>query len=104
MLAKMNHWKEPEKAAHLAISLRGPAMGVLHNLPPEEHQDYNALLTALNIWFETAHQMELSCMHLKNRTRRRDESLPELAEDVERLTQCSYPDVAADMIEILAKD
>ena len=43
-------------------------------------------------------------MHLKNRTRRRDVSLPELAEDVERLTRCSYPDAAADMIEVLAKD
>ena len=104
ILAKMNHWKEPEKAAHLAISLRGPAMGVLHNLPSEERHNYNALSTALDIRFGTAHQVELSHMHLKNRTRRRDESLPELAEDVERLTRCSYPDAAADMIEVLAKD
>ena len=46
-VAKMNHWGEQDKAAHLTISLRGPATGVLTSLPPEHHHDYQALTAAL---------------------------------------------------------
>ena len=49
MLYYMNQWKEPEKVAYLAISLRGPAVGVLSNLTPEQRLDYKALSTALDI-------------------------------------------------------
>ena len=69
----------------MAISLRGPAMGVLANLTPEQ-------------------QVELSRVQLRSRVRRRDESLPELAENIERLTRHAYPNAAAEMIEVLAKD
>ncbi len=34
MLAEINRWSQSEKAAYLAISLRGPAATVLTNLPP----------------------------------------------------------------------
>ena len=104
MLSSMNHWGDAEKATYLAISLRGAAMGVLDNLPPDQRLDYNALSAALEIRFGTAHQVELSRMRLKSRSQRRDESLPELAEDIERLTRSAYPDAAANMIEVLAKD
>lgn len=43
-------------------------------------------------------------MRLKARTRRREETLPELAEDVERLVRLAYPDAAEPMVEVLAKD
>ena len=36
--------------------------------------------------------------------KRREESLPELAEDIERLTRLAYPDAAEPMIAVLAKD
>lgn len=36
----MKHWGEQDKAAHLTISFRGPATGVLSSLPPEEHHSY----------------------------------------------------------------
>ena len=54
-------------------------MGVLSNLTPEQHLDYKALSTALDIRFGSAHQVELSRVQLRSRVRRRDESLPELA-------------------------
>ena len=31
----MNHWREQDKAAHLIISLRGPATGVLSTQKPD---------------------------------------------------------------------
>lgn len=83
LLAEINCWSDTEKATYLAISLRGPAATVLTNLPPEQHLSYEALTTALETWFSTAYQVELNRMRLKSRMHRRDESLAELAEDVE---------------------
>ena len=45
------------------------------------------------------HQTELNRTKLKARVRQRDEGLPELAEDVERLARLVYPDAPASMIE-----
>ena len=69
-------------------------------MTPEQHLDYKALSTALDIRFGSAHPVELSRVQLRSRVRRRDESLPELAKNIERLTQLAYPE----MIEVLAKD
>ena len=41
---------------------------------------------------------------MKARTRRRDESLAELAEDVQHLVHLAYPEAAEAMVEVLAKD
>ena len=104
LLAEMNRWSNSAKAAYLAISLRGPAVTVLTNLPPERRQDYEALTTALATRFGVTHQTELHRMRLKARTRRRDESLSELAEDIEHLVRLAYPEAADSMVEVLAKD
>ena len=104
LLAMMNRWSDAEKAAYLAISLRGPAATVLTNLPPEQRQSYEALTIALDTRFGLSHQTELNRMRLKARTRRRDESLAELAEDVEHLVRLAYPEAAEGMVEVLAKD
>ena len=55
-------------------------MWVLSNLTPEQH-----------LRFDSAHQVELSRVQLRSRVRRRDESLPELAKNIERLTRLAYP-------------
>ena len=104
LLAQINRWSESDKAAHLAISLRGPAATVLTNLPPDQRQSYRALTTALDSRFGTTHQTELNRMRLKARARRREESLAKLAEDVERLVRLAYPEAAESMVEVLAKD
>ncbi len=104
LLATMNRWGDTQKAVYLAISLRGPAVTVLTNLPPEQRRDYAALSKALENRFGSAHQTELNRSRLKSRTRRRDESLPELAEDIERLTRLAYPDAPESMVDVLARD
>ena len=63
-----------------------------------------ALATALKNRFGNNHQAELNRAHLRSRTKKRDESLPELAEDVGRLTRLAYPESAETMIVVLAKD
>ena len=104
MLARINKCNNLDKAAYLVINLRGPAATMLTNLPPDQRQDYTALTSALQARFGTAHQTELNRMKLKARTRRREESLPELAEDIEHLVRLAYPDAAETMVEVLVKD
>jgi len=62
MLAHLNHWSKEEKATLLAVSLRGVALTVLSNLPAERRSDYQALVSALENHFGTAHQAELHRM------------------------------------------
>ena len=92
MLARINRWNEMEKATYLAVSLRGPALTVLSNLPRDNLFNYSSLITALEARFGSAHQAELHRTKLKNRTRKREESLPELAEEVEMLARLAYPE------------
>ena len=73
-------------------------------LPEEQCSDYGALCAALENRFGNTHQVELNRARLRSRMKRREESLPELAEDVERLTRLAYPDAAEQMITVLAKD
>ena len=53
LLARLNKWTDGERAAYLAISLRGSALTVLTNLPEEQHSDYAALCGALENRLET---------------------------------------------------
>ncbi len=104
LLAELNRWTEQEKATHLAISLRGSALTVLTNLPEEQRNDFSALSAALKNRFGNNHQAELNRAHLRGRLKRREETLPELAEDIECLTRLAYPEAAEAMVIVLAKD
>ena len=104
MLAQIYKWNSLDKAAYMAISLRGPAATVPTNLPPDQQQDYIALNSVLQVRFGTAHQTELNRMKLKALMHWREESLPELAEDIEHLVRLVYPDAAETIVEVLVKD
>ncbi len=104
IVAELNNWNDHQKAAYLATSLKGPALAVLGNLAPEDRQKLDVLVVALKNRFGTSHQTELSRMKFKNRAKQRDESLPELAEDIERLSRLSYPDAPPTLRDVLARD
>ena len=104
MLARINGWSEVEKATYLAVSLKGPALTVLSNIPQDDLYNYSLLVTALETRFGSSHQAELHRIKLKNRTRKKEESLAELSEEVERLARLAYPDAPSGMLELLAKD
>ena len=104
MLSRVNCWSEEEKATYLAVSLKGPALTVLSNIPRDNLYDYASLVSALESRFGSSHQAELHRIKLKNRTRKREESLAELAEEVERLARLAYPEATPDMLELLTKD
>ena len=93
-----------EKASYLAVSPKGPALTVLSNIPRDNLYNYSSLIRVLEAQFGCAHQAELHQIKLKNRTRKREESLAELAEEVERLARLAYPEAPPEMLELLAKD
>ena len=101
LLARVNCWNEMENATYLPVSLNGQALTVLSNIPRDNLYNYPSLITALEARFGCAHQAELHRIQLKNRTRKREESLAELAEELARL---AYPEAPQEMLDLLAKD
>jgi hypothetical protein len=54
--------------------------------------------------FGTSHRTEISKVKFKNRVGQRDEGLPALAEDIERLARFAYADAPPTIIDTLAQD
>jgi hypothetical protein len=104
IVADINQWTEGEKAAFLASSLKGHALTVLSNLSSEHRSHYPSLVAALESRYGSQRQAELNRMKLRSRSRRREESLPELAEDIERLAKLAYPEATSAVLDTLAKD
>ena len=97
-------WGETQKAAFLVTSLKGTALQVLANLSRDRRQDFEALVAALASRFGTSHRTEISKVKFKNRVRQRDEELPALAENIERLARLACPDAPPTIINTLARD
>ena len=92
--AKLNGWNDEQKALFLVTSLHGNATLILSNISGNERGDYAKLVAALSSRFGITHQSDLARAKLKTRIKRREESLPELAENVETLTRKAYPDAS----------
>ena len=104
LLAELNGWAETSKAIYLAASLRGPAQSVLGDLDEDRRRSYSALTAALGQRFGPENQTELFRVQLKNRLRRKDETLPELAQAIRRLTRQAYPSANYQLQETLSKE
>jgi hypothetical protein len=102
--AKINDWTDTEKGLCLAVSLRVRAQGVLGNLPLNARQDFDELIRSLEERFSPSNQTELYRTQLRERCQKAAESLPELGQDVRRLTNLAYPTAPNDVREILAKE
>ena len=85
----------------MAVNLRGPAATVLTYLPSEDCQNFEVLTAALESRFGSA---ELNRAQLSARMHHREETLPELTEDVDQLTRLAYPDATTAMLQMLAHD
>ena len=104
LAAQANGWDRNTRAIRLACSLRGSAQALLSDLTPEIRQNYARLVTTLTERFEPQNQCELYKAQLKHRIRKRDEGLPELAQDIKRLTRMAYPSALVDLRDTLSKD
>lgn len=102
MIARLNRWDIHDRASYLAVSLRGQAQGVLGDLEPHQQSDYIELYTALERQFGSQDQSELHRVQLKSRMRQKGESLPEMAQAIQRLVRDAYPNANYNMRETLA--
>ena len=100
----LNRWTETEKGLYLAASLRGQALGILGNQPRDDRQNYTRLVQSLQDRFAPSNQTELYRSQLRERRQKASESLPEMGQDVRRLTNLAYPTASSDLKEILATE
>ena len=89
---------------YLAVFLRGHAQGVLGNLPDILQMDFKGLSRSLEERFSPMNQTELYRAQLKERRQKATETLPQLGQDIRRLTRRAYPTASADVFETLAKE
>ena len=104
LVAELNRWDTRTKAIFLAASLKGPAQAILGDLDPAQRTDLRDLVGALDCRFSSENQTEIHRAQLRSRMRKREETLPELAQAIKRLTRQAYPDASASLRETLGRD
>ena len=104
LISELNGWDLITKGMQLATSLRGNALAVLGDLDSHKRRNYENLTDALTRRFGSKNQTELHRVELKNKQRKKGETLPELAQSVRRLSKLAYPDAKSDLQEALARD
>ena len=104
IVSQLNGWQDTDRAMYLASCLRGPAQAVLSDLDMRSRYSFTALTEALNRRFCSEDKAELNRTLLKNRMRKKTETLPELAQNLRRLAKNAYPGAPLDVQDSLAKD
>ena len=104
IVAEINQRSSQTKALHLASSLTGSARSLLSELDYEHSRNVSELVTALQSRFGTVNKTELYRAQLKNRLSQKGETIPELAQNIRKLTIQSYPAANSDLIDTLALD
>ena len=103
LCAEINEWSDVQKATHLAVSLQGPALELLCDMPREMRHSY-VQLTHLSARFGSQGRTDLFRTQLKSRVRRSGESLPELSQAITRLVLWAYPQATLELRQIMAMD
>ena len=104
LIAELNGWNTSTMAIYLAASLSGCAQAVLTDLDANSRRNYQALKEALSLRLGNGRKMEVFRSQLKNHARGKDESLPELAQAIQRLVRQAYPEASLSVREVLEKD
>ena len=102
ILAEINGWDYPTKSLYLAGSLKGGARALLNELDKASRRDFNKLVAVLSGRYGSAEKAELFRARLQSRVRGKDESLPELAQAIKKLTRQSYPSAQSSLTAVLA--
>ena len=104
IIAEINQWSCDSKALHLASCLTGIARSLLSELDSVSRRNFTSLVSALQSRFGTVNRAEVYRAQLKNRVRQRNETIPELAQNIRKLTRQAYPGANSDLIDTLALD
>ena len=104
MIASVNKWDEGAKAYELATSLRGVAQGIVTDIEPLRRLDYNYLVSALTSRFEPVNQVNMYKVQMNSLYRKSGQTLPEMAQEIRRITRLAYPTAPIEIRDQLAKD
>ena len=104
LCSQINGWSKEQKTRFLAVRLRGSALQVYTDLSDKKKNDFSELVNALKERFSPKGQVELHRAQLRARSRKRGESLPELASEIRRLVVKAYPNVSSEVREEIGRD
>jgi hypothetical protein len=102
IVANANGWDSLTKAQQLAASLRAEAADVLRTISEDQMLNFEVLTNALELRFGENCMKEYSRIQLKSRQQRPNESLQELATDMERLSHLAFADCPAEVRDTLS--
>jgi len=96
-----NQWDAEDKAAHLRASLVGGAGNLMWQ---NSEATYDEVVFKLRSRYGSREQQEKFRVQLRHRKRKENESLQELAEDMERLVTLAFPNVDANTRDTLGSE
>ena len=96
---RVNRWRDADLCELLCLHLEGTALEFVNGLPVGRVQRFEGLLEALGGRFGTARMATVYKCELKQRKRKRGESLPDLGQDLRRLTRLAYPSTTPEQQE-----
>ena len=99
--ATYNDWSPTDKAAHIKAALIGGAGNLLWEM---HNATYEEIVEKLRRRYGSRDQQEKFRVELRYRKRKADESLQELAHDVEKLVTLAYPEAGQPTRDILGRD
>ena len=88
----INAWTEAQACQFLAVKLKGTALRVYSDLTPTERLDYKSVTSALKSRFDPERDVGVYWAQLRGKTRKKGESLSELAGYFQRIAARAYPD------------
>lgn len=104
MVAAVNNWDDHTKAYELATNLRGVAQGIVTEIEPLKRFDYTYLVSALTSRFEPVNQENMYKVQMNSYYRKAGQTLPEMAQDIKRITRLAYPTAPVDIRNQLGRD
>ena len=103
-IASAQVWTERDRLAILVASLKGSALEFFAHLSTADQTDFHRLIDALEGRYGAANQEPWFRSQLRSRRRNAGETLPQLAQQIERLVSLAYPTAPMELRDSLACD
>ena len=100
-IARHQCWTLGERVVRLVASLTGPAANLLIGMTMGQLDDYTFLVARLSRRYDPPEREEAHRAELRARTRRRNESADEFAENLKNLAQRAYTSADQNMLDNL---
>ena len=100
-IARHQGWTAGERVVRLVSSLTGPAANLLIGMTLAQLDNYNFLHARLSRRYDPPEREDAHRAELRARTRRRNESADEFAENIKNLAQRAYPLADQNMLDNL---